>query len=175
MESFNAFISTSFWAFANSINKPKDAKRFFGFFVCGSKIGGMLGAGSLYLAITFLPNVAPQILLPSWLLLGSVLLFCAALCVYLLMKKVPGYYMHGYEAVYQLEKKKKRQEEKKVKKESVLKFLKNAIEGLLLIIKNPYVLGIFSLVIFYEVIVVIFDFRFCWQQTRQVHLPLALP
>jgi AAA family ATP:ADP antiporter len=102
--------------------------------------------------------MAPSVLLPSWLLLGSILLLCAVSSIYLLMKKVPGYYMHGYEAVYQLEKQKKKQEKKK--KESFLDFLKNSIEGLLLIITNPYVLGIFSLVIFYEVIVVIFDFRF---------------
>jgi ATP:ADP antiporter, AAA family len=152
MESFNAFLSTVFWSFADSINNPKDAKNFYGFFVSGSKIGSIISAGLFYFVLTT-QNLHDSILLPNSLLIGSLLLFAAAGTIYFLMKKVPGYYMHGYEAVYQLEK--KRGEENK----SLFKTLKSSIEGLILILKNPYVLGIFSLVLFYEVIIVIFDYR----------------
>ena len=151
MESFGAFLSTTFWSFADSVNNPKDAKNFYAIFVSGSKIGSICAAGLLYLALT-MQNVSDHVLLPNSLLIGSFLLFGAAAAIYFLMRKVPGYYMHGYEAVYK--------EEKKTKKESagLWQSLKSAVDGLIIIIKNPYALGIFSLVIFYEIIIVIFDY-----------------
>jgi AAA family ATP:ADP antiporter len=72
------------------------------------------------------------------------------------MKYVPGYYMHGYEAVYKVEKAREKEEEKE--KFSFINMLKKPFEGLIVMIKNPYVLGIFGLVLFYEVTIVIFDY-----------------
>ncbi len=158
MESFNAFMSTSFWSFANSINKPKDAKSYYGLFVAGSKVGSIVAAGSLDLSISYMPWIKDSILLPNYLLIGSFLLFGAAFFIYLLMKFVPGYYMHGYEAVYQLEKQKAK-ERKKIKRRTFLQFLKDSFEGLIIILKNPYVLGIFLLIIFYEIMIVMLDYR----------------
>jgi len=154
MESFNAFVSTAFWSFADSISKPKDAKNYYGFLVSGSKIGSMITAGLLYTIYTRNTTIKEYVLLSNTLLIGSLLLFGAAISVYFLMKKVPGYYMHGYEAVYQIEKHKDES-----KKRSFWKSVKGSFEGLTTIIRNPYVLGIFSLVIFYEIIIVIFDYR----------------
>lgn len=154
MESNAAFMSMSFWSFADSINNPQDAKNYYGLFVAGSKIGSMLTAGSLYLATTFLVNIPDHVLLPQFILIGSLLLIGAAFSIYLLMKYVPGYYMHGYEAAYKIEKVK--QSEKT--KEPFIEKLKKPVEGLILMIKSPYVFGIFSLVLFYEVIIVIFDY-----------------
>ena len=123
LESFNAFLSTTFWAFADSINNPKDAKNYYGIFVSGSKIGGILSAGSLYLAINTLTSVRESTLLPNSLLIGSFLLFGASLSIYFLIKKVPGYLMHGYEAVYQLEKRKEKE------KKSFIDSIKGAFSG----------------------------------------------
>ncbi|MFA5074752.1 MAG: Npt1/Npt2 family nucleotide transporter [Candidatus Babeliales bacterium] len=157
MECFNAFLSTTFWSFADSISKPKDAKNYYGFLVCGSKIGSIITAGLLYMIFTSNTTIKESVLLPNALLVGSLLLFGAALSIYFLMKKVPGYYMHGYEAVYQLEK--KIEKKKHSKKTAFIQSAKNLIDGLIIIIKNPYVFGIFSLVVFYEMIIVIFDYR----------------
>ncbi|MCK4518077.1 hypothetical protein KAT92_04830, partial [Candidatus Babeliales bacterium] len=151
LESFGAFMSAVFWSFSNSINKPNDAKNYYGLFVAGSKVGGILGAGLLYLLVVF-SGVQDTILLPNCLLAGSLALIAATGAIYFLMKCVPGYYMHGYEAAYQFEK--TRTQEKKSMKRSV----KEAFDGLILIIKNPYVFGILSIVMFYEVIIVIFDY-----------------
>lgn len=152
MESFDAFFSTTFWSFADSINTPKDAKNYFGLIVAGSKIGGILSAGALYLILHNI-NVSEQLMvLPKALGWGSLLLFAAALTIYFLVKTVSQDYMHGYEMVYQAERK------KRYEKKNVITLIKSPIEGLLLILKNPYVLGIFSLTIFYEIIVVIFDY-----------------
>ncbi len=152
MESFDAFFSTTFWAFADSINNPKDARNYYGIIVAGSKIGGIVSAGALY-TILRLSNVESQtLILPRALGLGSFLLFAAGFTIYMLIKKVSQDYMHGYEMVYQLERQKQRASRTWFDK------LTSPIEGLTLIIKNSYVLGIFSLVIFYEVMVVIFDY-----------------
>lgn len=151
MESFDAFFATSFWSFADSVNNPKDARNYYGFFVTGSKIGGILSAGILYLIIT-MSGTESHILLPRALLIGSCLLFAAAYTIYCLIKKVPETKMHGYEAVYQLE------QEKSVENLSFWQSFKSAFEGLFITIRNPYVLGIFSLVFFNEIVIVVFDY-----------------
>jgi len=151
MESFDAFFSTSFWAFADSVNNPKDAKNYYGFFVSGSKIGGVLASAALYFVLSISSTQSQLSLLPGALVVGSLMLCAAAYAIYSLVNKVPGYYMHGYEATYQLEKHRKRSPQ------SILQALRSSIDGLIIMIKKPYVLGIFSLVVFYEVMIVIFD------------------
>lgn len=153
MESFDAFFSTTFWSFADSVNNLKDAKNYYGFLVSGSKIGGIISAGSLYLVLTYSPIGNQLYLLPGTLLMGSLLLVGAAFSIRQLVKKVPDDYMHGYKATYKLERLK--QERTKTWKEWFL----SPVEGLIIIAKNPYVLGIFSLIIFYEVVNVIFDYH----------------
>jgi len=151
MESFDAFFSTTFWSFADSINNPKDARNYYGFFVTGSKIGGIVSAGSLYLLLTFSTGSDQITLLPRALFTGSCMLIGAAFSIYKLMKTVPDGYMHGYEAAYQLETHKERE------KATVWTSIKSAFDGLFIMIKKPYVLGIFSLVVFYDIMIVIFD------------------
>lgn len=151
MESFDAFFATTFWSFADSVNNPKDARNYYGLFVSGSKIGGILSAGLLYLIIT-LGGYESHVLLPKALFMGSLMLFAAAYTIFCLIKKVPEGKMHGYEAVYQLEK------TKTPERFSFWQSFKSAFEGLIITIKNPYVLGIFSLVFFYEIVIVVFDY-----------------
>jgi AAA family ATP:ADP antiporter len=156
MESFGAFMSAVFWSFANSINKPKDAKNYYSLLVSGSKIGGILGAGSLF-TLTLIFGRSSSMFnspttVPYFVLAGSLLLFAAAGAIYLLMKYVPGYLMHGYESAYQLEKK------REVTKKTMWQSFKDAFEGFFLIAKNPYVFGILTIIMSYEVIIVIFDY-----------------
>ncbi len=151
MESFDAFFATVFWSFADSINNPKDAKNYYGFFAAGSKIGGILSAGTLYL-ILINTNVQSQLmLLPGSLAIGSCMLIASAYSIHMLITNVSDDFMHGYEAAYQLEKHKKRASM------GFINSFKSSFDGLFIMIRNPYVLGIFSLVAFYEIMVVIFD------------------
>lgn len=152
MESFDAFYSTTFWAFADSVNTPKDARNYYGFFVSGSKIGGILASGVLYLALTR-SSIAQQIqILPGALFLGSIMLGLAAYAIYTLVNKVSDDYMHGYEAAYRLEKHKESHDN------SWYESIRSSVDGLIIMVKKPYVLGIFALVAFYEIMVVIFDY-----------------
>jgi AAA family ATP:ADP antiporter len=152
MESFDAFFATTFWSFADSINNPKDAKNYYGFLVAGSKIGGILSAGCLYFFLQAATTIQQITLLPNALLAGSFFLLVAGGIIFCLVLNVSDNYMHGYEMAYQYEKHKK--QETKTFWES----FKSSFDGLFIIIKNPYVLGIFSLVIFCEIFVVIFDY-----------------
>lgn len=153
MESFDAFLSTTFWSFADSVNNPKDAKNYYGFFVSGSKIGGILAAGLLYFLLINSTVSSQLVLLPNALLCGSLMLFAAAGSIHFLMKKVPDSSMHGYEVAYQHETK------KEPEKKTFFQSLRSSVDGLILIIKNPYVLGIFSLVLFYEIMIVMVEYR----------------
>ncbi|KKQ33116.1 MAG: Plastidic atp adp transporter [candidate division TM6 bacterium GW2011_GWF2_37_49] len=152
MESFDAFFSTTFWAFADSICNPKDAKNYYGYIAAGSKIGGIIAAGGLYFIIGSSSNTEQIAIIPNVLLFGSCSLFAAALAIYFLMRNVSGKYMHGYEVVYQLEK------TKSIESVGFWASVKGLFDGLWVIIKNPYVAGIFSMVVFYEIVIVIFDF-----------------
>ncbi len=151
MESFDAFFSTTFWSFADSVNNPKDAKNYYGFFVSGSKIGGIVSAAMLYLVLSHTTHSEQLLLLPKALMLGSFMLLGAAYSIYKLVTTVSDDYMHGYEAAYKLEKHKTRE------KNGFLSSLRGALDGLVIMIQKPYVLGIFSLVVFYDVMIVIFD------------------
>lgn len=153
MESFDAFFATVFWSFADSINNPKDAKNYYGIFVSGSKVGGILAAGFLYLTLSKSSEMQQLFLLPGALFIGSCMLLIAALCIYFLVKQVSDNYMHGYEIAYQHEKHKEREHH------SFWQSIKGSTDGLFLIIKNPYVLGIFSLVLFYEIMIVMIEYR----------------
>ena len=155
MESFHAFLSTSFWAFVDSINKPKDAKNYYGIIVSGSKIGGIISAGLLYIAMSFMTASYEATMIPRIFLVGSLFLFGAAFAVYLLVKLVPEEKMHGYEEVYQLEHQKPKN---KSRRQTIINALKKPFDGLITMIKNPYVLGIFALVFCYDTIMVIFDY-----------------
>lgn len=152
MESFDAFFSTTFWAFADSVNSPKDARNYYGFFVSGSKIGGIVTSITLYYILKASTAVEQVALLPNALFAGSVMLLGAAFAIYSLTKRVSDDIMHGYEAAYKLEVNKDRE------KGSFLGAIKSSLDGLFIIVKNAYAMGIFSLVIFYEVIIAIFDY-----------------
>ena len=153
MESFDAFFSTTFWSFADSVNSPKDAKNYYGFFVSGSKIGGIISSAALFLILSITNHQDQVLFLPGALFVGSLMLLAAAGSIYKLISTVSDDYMHGYESAYKLEKHKKKEGD------GFVHAVKSSFDGLLIMIKKPYVLGIFSLVAFYEIMIVIFDWR----------------
>lgn len=151
IEGYNPFIVSLFWAFANSITDPDSAKSNYTVMVSGSKIGGMLSTGFAWwllnrkltdgtLAYSDVSN--HQILL----MLSSLLLLCVPVVVYFLMKHVPGRYLHGYEAAYKAEKSHKGTST-------------GMFAGLRIIMRYPYITGIFCMVFFWEIINVVFQYQ----------------
>ncbi|MBU4269512.1 hypothetical protein KJ644_03070 [Candidatus Dependentiae bacterium] len=136
----------TFWAFANSISDTEDAKNSYGKIVAVSRIGGIISPLLSWFLLEKI-NMTYTKSIPIILIVSAILLLFACLCIMKLKKSIPGYLLHGYEAVYQAEKQKEK--EKKV----------SMIEGLKLMVTQPYVLGMFSLVYLYEAINVILDYQ----------------
>jgi AAA family ATP:ADP antiporter len=154
LEGVSPFVVGVFWAFASSVSDPQEAKASFATMVAGSKIGGMatalfaacmmnnLGATGYF---SFSDTVAHQILLS----LSAVLLLCVPIVIYILMRVIPGRYLHGYEVVYK--------QEKKNSKAGVANT--GMFSGLQILLESPYILGIFALVFFYESLNVVLSFQ----------------
>jgi len=147
IESFSPFVVSVFWAFANSITNPESAKKRYGFMVSYSKVGGMFSAALAWCLLCwktadgapiFSEIVGHQLVLYSSAFFLSMIPFV----IFYLIKTIPGRFLHGYEAVYQVEKKKSKAGGKDV----------GLLDGLKLLIKYPYVMGIFGMVFFYEVV-----------------------
>ncbi|MBM3894613.1 hypothetical protein FJ366_03410 [Candidatus Dependentiae bacterium] len=156
MESFSAFLSTVFWSFANSVNTPQEAQHTYGFLVLGSKLGGIFSAGSLYLALNSVVKTTQNTtftLLPQTLLVGCSLLIASVVVVFLLIKSVPQEQMRGYQEEKTVES--APDPEKNIKKV----FFAKILDGLSSIIKYPYVAGITSLVLLYEIMIAILEYR----------------
>lgn len=148
-EGYSPFLVSVFWAFANSVTSPDAAKSNYTFMIAGSKLGGIITALSAYMylsrpmtgnAVTF--DVHNHQML---LIISSCILLCVPLVIYLLVKKVPKASMHGYEAGYQLQK-------ERLKKGPETSAFKSMISGLLMLFKYPYVMGIFGMSFFFELI-----------------------
>jgi AAA family ATP:ADP antiporter len=150
IEGYSPFIVSVFWAFSNSITSPEGARSNYPYMVSASKIGGMISAGLAW----YLFNQNIECTLGScddvWIhqvVMGasSIMLLGVPLVIYSLMKTVSGRYLHGYEAAYQVEKEKKKKPEEKKEESGIL-------TGLFLLLEYPYVMGIFGMVYFYEVV-----------------------
>jgi ATP:ADP antiporter, AAA family len=139
VESFGSLIIALFWAFATDITTAESAKKGFSLVVMIGQIGGM---------------VAPFFLtqLPKWynisnayvILICGVLIFFVIPLVMLFMKNVPKEQMVGFTE--------KGHEQADAEP--------GLFEGLRLMLSQPYLLGIFGVIFFYEVIVTVFDYYF---------------
>ncbi|MGZ6250671.1 MAG: NTP/NDP exchange transporter [Candidatus Chromulinivorax sp.] len=156
LEGFSPFVVGVFWAFANSVSDPREAKSQYATMVAGSKIGGM--ATSLFAAymmnnlaksgsgyFSFSDTFAHQILLGG----SAILLLCVPLTLYVLMRLVPGSYLHGYEVVYKQEKQNSKTGASNT----------GVLSGFWILLESPYILGIFALIFFYESLNVVLGFQ----------------
>lgn len=148
VESFSPFVLSVFWAFLSSITTPEGAKKNYGTLISASKIGGMLTSGLAWFLLAqnkayglHFTDTSIHIFL---MVLSSLLLLTVPLIVIVMMKKIPGKYMHGYEAAYQFEK-----QQSKLGDEAEESGM---WAGLLYLLKYPYIFGIFCTIFFYEVI-----------------------
>ena len=148
VEGYSPFVVSVFWALANSVNSPAEAKRNYGYMVAGSKFGGMASAAlawyifglSSQLAHPYLTHVAAHQMI---LIVSTFFLALVPIVALWFIRTVPSHLMHGYEAAYQLEK----QESKAADAPKPSMFA-----GLEMFVKYPYVLGIFGMIFFYETV-----------------------
>jgi len=146
IEAFSPLLVSVFWAFTNSITKPEAAKSNYPAMIAGSKVGGIVCAAigwSLLFSAQCSDTANIQILLAY----SSLVLACVPFFVYRLVHTIPAAELHGYEAGYQLQ--------KEVSKQHVPEkrsLLYSMSEGLSLFLQYPYVMGIFGMTFFYEMV-----------------------
>lgn len=160
LEGYSPFVVSVFWAYLNSVSSPNEAKNGYPLMVAGSKVGGILAALFAYYLLGHLELLhwcgnGNYDVLAHQVLMGivSVMLLCVPVLIYCLLRYVPGRYLHGYEAVYQMEKHQTHQPE--TEQEETM----STLAGIRLLLSSPYVLGIFGLVFFYETLNVILGFQ----------------
>ena len=153
IEGYAPFVLSVFWAFANSISDQDAAKKNYGLMVAGSKVGGLLAAISCIAMLNWnMANASHashvfnhQILLIA----ASIMSLVVPIFILMLMKKVPGRYLHGYEAVYKVEK----ERQKTGKSETGM------WSGLTMLLNYPYVLGMFGILFFYELVNTVLSYQ----------------
>lgn len=142
VESFGSLVVALFWAFATDTTEPSPAKRGFPFVVAIGQMGGIVFPYS----IGGLPHrlgLATDTI--SMICLGLLILLIIPLVRYFL-KATPKHLLVSFQGGN--EKVKEQQEEP------------GFLEGLKLMLKHRYLMGIFAANFIYEVIVTIFDFNF---------------
>lgn len=144
------FVISVFWAFANSVTSPETAKKGYPILIAGSKLGGAsmaFLAYSMFTPTTFLGHFNfSSVVISQILLIGSsILLVVSPLIIYFLLKTSTQKNLQGYEAVHDYE----QEQEKKGESETGM------FSGLTMLFKYPYIMGIFGMMFFYELVNVV--------------------
>ncbi len=143
VESFGSIMVALFWSFVSDTTSPDAAKRGYPTIVLGAQIGGIAGPLSGSYIIPFFGDNGT-----SYAIFFSVAVLCMLpVIVYYYMNNVSHDQMAGFHG-----EDKKPLEGKKPKT--------GFMEGLRLLVTKPYLLGIFIVVSFYEIIVTVLDFQF---------------
>lgn len=142
VESFGSTMVALFWSFVADTTTPESARRGYSLIVFGAQSGGVL-----------IPLMGKILIKTSSsgaaILLCVVGICCIPLVVYYFMHTVSRKQLKGFEG--------SRNPLEKGKKPKT-----SFIDGLYLVIRRPYVLGIFTMVAFYELVIVMIDFQFKW-------------
>lgn len=142
VESFGSLVIALFWAFATDTTEPTPAKRGFPLVVAIGQLGGVIfpySIGGLPHRLGFSTDAL------SMTCLGFLILLIIPLIRYFL-KITPNHLLTAFHG----------KNEKAVEHKQEPGFF----EGLKLLLKNRYLLGIFAANFIYEVVVTIFDFNF---------------
>lgn len=141
IEGYNPFVVSLMWAFLNSLSQPKDVKNNYLFITASAKLGGALFALLAWLfmsrKITFGLNLTEVQSYSFMMIFASLLVLLIPVLIYFLKKYVSKKDLIGYS--------------EENEKNHAPASLKN-------ILKNPYILGIYGMIFFWEIINVIFNF-----------------
>jgi AAA family ATP:ADP antiporter len=143
MDLYPGLIVSTFWGFVNSLSTPHFASHGYGTIVAISRIGG-ISMPLLSLVLIEQCNLHCSVSIPYLIIISSLFLLASMLCIRRITQVVPSTYLHGYTDQTVTKKKKSRP---------------GILEGLRLMISEPYVFGIFALVCSFEAINVVFDYQ----------------
>ncbi|MGC2310509.1 MAG: Npt1/Npt2 family nucleotide transporter [Candidatus Babeliaceae bacterium] len=140
VESFGSILVLLFWAFAADTTTPESAKRGYGIIAIGGQLGGIFGP-------LIVQTQAKSLGTAFVIGIGAVSMFMIGFMVRYFMAVVSKEQLTGYQG---------HETQDQKKKEAKVGFG----EGLGLMLSQPYLLGIVSVIMIYEIISTIFDFYF---------------
>lgn len=143
IEGYAPLLLSVYWAFANSVTTPEAVKNNYTTMITGSKLGGILTATTAWFICR--SGWSDTTNLQVILTMGSLFALCVPIAIYLLVRRVPGRELHGYEAAYKVEK-------ERSKGEAQESSLSSMTSGLVMLLKYPYVMGIFGMSFFFELV-----------------------
>lgn len=147
VESFGSIMIMLFWSFVSETTTPDSAKRGYSLIALGAQIGGVLGPlmGQMVMPEESMHDAVNGSGLAA--VLCAIAIGIIPFIVYYFMKNVSKEQLQGFKA-----------DEKKAPLEGKPKA--GFFEGLQLLVTKPYLLGIFVVVSFYEIVVTFLDFQF---------------
>lgn len=141
VESYGSLMVALFWAFAADISNPESAKKGFAITVMIGQLGAILGPLLLTpLGKNYFSNSAPVVILCSALNLLVII------GLYLFMRFTPKEQLVGFHGIGDREKESTQEP--------------GFFEGLKLLFTHTYLIGIFSIIAIYEILITIIDFNF---------------
>jgi ATP:ADP antiporter, AAA family len=140
VESFGSLLVTLFWAFVADITAPESARRGYSIIALGGQLGNIAGP---YLVEQYAEQWGTGLLAA----VGAVGIFFLIPLMYLFTRVISAAQLAGFHGVNARE---LERADKKI----------DFAEGFGLLISKPYLLGIFGIVCFYEIIYALFDYRF---------------
>jgi AAA family ATP:ADP antiporter len=151
VESFGSLIVALFWAFTTDITQEESAKRGFPVIALGGQMGNMVGP-MLRAKYLGLAHSGPIVYLAAFLMVVTGFL------MWLFMRVTPQQQLVGFEEINT------GHTDTEAHKEP------GFFEGLRLMLTKPYLLGIFLVIFFFEVIITVIDFLF--KTTAKAAFPL---
>ena len=143
VESFGSLLVALFWAFTTDITKPGAAKRGFPMIALLGQMGNILGPKFLTAQKLGFSTSSPVVAILAFLI------FFVGVLLWIFTSVTPKEQMEGFEAA-EVEKKPAAGDEKEP----------GFLDGLKHLLKHKYLLGIASIIIFYEIIVTMIDYVF---------------
>jgi ATP:ADP antiporter, AAA family len=141
-ESFGSIVAALFWSFVACTTTTESAKKGYGMVVSMAQVGALIG-------LFFVLAYSKILSLASFVFIGGVLV--------LLVPFLIKFYMHTID-------------EKDVHEEKNPKLKSGFFEGIKIILTNPYVMGIFVVTTFYEIMGIILEYQM--YRIAEVQFPL---
>jgi ATP:ADP antiporter, AAA family len=142
VESYGSLVIALFWAIASSTTMPESAKKGFSLVVAVGQIGGIVGPyfiGGLPHYLNLQTNALS-------ILLCGVVIFLSILSLNSFLTKTPKELLASFTGSNEKEEEKKQDP--------------GFFEGLKLLVSKKYLLGIFGVISFFEIIITVFDMHF---------------
>lgn len=155
VESYATLMVHLYWSYINDISTPDSAKKGYGLIIFGTQLGAFLftAVGTWFsLEEAEYATRAPRLLLACFLFI-----FVFGSVVYLFANSVSKKVREGYHGKHT----------KPEEKTSRIGFL----EGLRILISQPYVAGIFGIIFFQDMVTVIMEFHMNWQIEHTFNTP----